>query len=90
MNKINMGLLMIAVFCACSVVTSQHVARKLYSDLQKEQKSAQQLEIEFGQLQLEQSTWGSHALIEQVATSQLKMQVPDPRQIQIISSARNP
>ncbi|OWY40894.1 cell division protein FtsL [Xenophilus sp. AP218F] len=86
MNKLNATLLVIAVLSAWSVVTSTHVSRKLYSDLQKETKSAQQLEIEFGQLQLEQSTWGAHAVIERAAQSRLGMHTPDPRQIQVISA----
>lgn len=85
MNKLNGILLVIVVFCSWSVVTSQYVSRKLYGDMQKEQKTAQQLEVEFGQLQLEQSTWGAHAVIEKAASSRLNMHTPDPRQIQVIS-----
>ncbi|MCD4501928.1 cell division protein FtsL [Chromobacterium vaccinii] len=86
MNKLNATLLLMAVFSAWSVVTSTHVSRKLYSDLQKETKSGQQLEVEFGQLQLEQSTWGAHAVIEKAASSRLDMHTPDPRQIQVITA----
>ncbi|WP_293759677.1 cell division protein FtsL [uncultured Aquitalea sp.] len=85
MNRLNAILLLIVVVSSWSVVTSTHVSRKLYSDLQKEQKSAQQLEVEFGQLQLEQSTWGAHAVIEKAA-GRLGMHTPDPRQIQVITS----
>ncbi|NHR04638.1 cell division protein FtsL [Chromobacterium haemolyticum] len=88
MNKLNAILLVIVVLSAWSVVTSTHVSRKLYSDLQKERKSVQQLEIEFGQLQLEQSTWGAHAVIEKAASSRLDMHTPDPRQIQVVSPGK--
>ncbi|HJV06008.1 MAG TPA: cell division protein FtsL [Chromobacteriaceae bacterium] len=86
MNRLNAILLALVVFCAWSVVTSQYVARKLYGDMQKEQKAAKQLAVEYGQLQLEQSTWGAHAVIEKAASSRLGMHVPDPRQIQVISA----
>jgi len=85
MNRLCAILLTLVVVSAWSVVTSQHVSRRLYSDLQKEQKSAQQLEVEYGQLQLEQSTWGAHAVIEKAASTRLGMHTPDQRQIQVIS-----
>lgn len=86
MNRINASLLAIVVLSAWSVVTSQHVSRTLYSDLQKEQKSQHQLDVEYGQLMLEQGTWGAHALIEKAAETRLGMHTPDPRQIQVITA----
>jgi len=54
------GLLLVAVvLCALSVVTSQHKARKLFIELQKEKEQAQKMDVEWGQLQLEQSTWAT-------------------------------
>lgn len=86
MNRVNAILLAIVVLCAWSVVTSQHIARTLYSDLQKEQKSQHQLDVEYGQLMLEQGTWGAHALIEKAAESRLGMHTPDPREVQVITA----
>ncbi|MBI3145929.1 MAG: cell division protein FtsL [Pseudogulbenkiania sp.] len=85
MNKLNAILLGILVLCAWSVVTSQHVSRQLYGNLEREQKSAKQLEVEYGQLLLEQSTWGAHALIEKTAALRLSMQTPDQRQVQVVA-----
>ena len=76
MARLNLILLAVLVVCALSVVTSQHKARKLYVELQKEQELAKQLEVEWGQLQLEQSTWAMHARIEKIASGQLMMRVP--------------
>jgi cell division protein FtsL len=45
----------------------------------------QKYETEFGQLQLEQSTWAMHSRIEELATKRLQMQVPDAKRIQVIS-----
>ncbi|MGA7750246.1 MAG: cell division protein FtsL, partial [Gallionella sp.] len=40
------GLLLVAVvMCALSVVTSQHKARKLFIELQKEKEQAQQMDV---------------------------------------------
>lgn len=83
-NGLNALLLVAVVMCALSVVTSQHKARKLYIELQKEKEYAQQMEVEWGQLQLEQSTWATPARVEKVAVQQLKMQLPKNGQVQFI------
>lgn len=67
------------------VITAQHKARKLYFELEKQQNLAQKYETEFGQLQLEQSTWAMHSRIEDLAAKKLKMQVPDAKRIQVIA-----
>ena len=72
-----MLLLLIVVVCALGVVTSQHRGRKLFQDLEAEQERARQLDIEFGQLQLELSTWATHPRIEKVARDRLHMVTPD-------------
>lgn len=77
MLRFNMILLLIAVVCALGVVTSQHRARKLFQDLEGEQEKARQLDIEFGQLQLEMSTWATHPRIEKIARDRLHMVTPD-------------
>ena len=73
--------------CALALVTSQHQARKLYVELQKEQELAKQLEVEWGQLQLEQSTWATHARVEKLALRALGMRVPAADRIQVIAPA---
>jgi cell division protein FtsL len=82
--KLNLLLLLVLVVCALGLVTSQHKARKLFTDLEREQARARELEVEFGQLQLEASTWGLHARIEKVATGTLGMRTPDPRRVRVV------
>ncbi len=84
MTKLNLILFAVLLACALSVVTSQHKARKLYIELQAQQNQAKQYEIEWGQLQLEQSTWATHARIEQIAASHLQMKVPETTRTQVI------
>lgn len=81
MIRLNMFLLLAAVFCALSVVTSQHKARKLFQALEAEQDRAKLLEVEFGQLQLELSTWATSPRIEKIAREKLKMRVPETAKI---------
>jgi cell division protein FtsL len=82
--KLNLLLLLVLVVCALGLVTSQHKARKLFSDLERELARARELDVEFGKLQLEASTWGLHARVEKVATGTLGMRVPDPRRVRVV------
>src|SRR3990167_9536407 len=83
-GALNVLLLAAVVICALSVVTSQHKARKLYIELQKQKELAQQMDVEWGQLQLEQSTWAALTRVEKIAMQQLQMQFPQSGQIQFI------
>lgn len=81
---LNALLLVAVVVCALSVVTSQHKARKLFLELQQGKDRAQQMEVEWGQLQLEQSTWATLARVEKIAVQQLQMQMPDNERVRFI------
>jgi len=86
-TRLNVLLALILAACALGVVTSQHKARKLFVELQKEKELARQYEVEWGQLQLEQSTWAMHSRIEKIAGKHLQMQVPEPARIQVVAPA---
>ena len=73
------------IMVSLGVVTSQHKARKLYFELEQQQDLSKKYDTEYGQLQLEQSTWAMHSRIEELATKKLNMQVPDAKRIQVIS-----
>jgi cell division protein FtsL len=87
MLRINLLLLAALIACALALVTSQHQARKLYVELQKEQDGAKALEVEWGQLQLEASTWATHARVEQFAVQKLGMRVPPAARVQVVPDA---
>ncbi|MDE2117276.1 MAG: cell division protein FtsL [Betaproteobacteria bacterium] len=84
MTRTPLLLLLVLIACALGVVTSQHKARKLFVELQKEKDRAQQMEVEWGQLQLEQSTWAMPARVEKIAAAKLQMQLPKSGQIRFI------
>jgi cell division protein FtsL len=86
-TKVHLLLLVVVIACALGVVTSQHKARKLFVELQNEKDRAQQMEVEWGQLQLEQSTWAMPARVEKIAAVKLQMQLPKSAQIQFIRSS---
>ena len=85
MAKLNLLLLAVLVACAIGLVTSQHKARQLFSNLEREQSRARELDIDYGRLQLEASTWGLHQRVEKIAAGTLGMRVPDPRRVRIIA-----
>jgi len=84
MTRINLILFVVLILCALALVTSQHRSRKLYVELQKEQDVARQLEVEWGQLQLEQGTWAMHARIEKIAAQSLGMHAPPAERTRVI------
>jgi cell division protein FtsL len=85
MVRLNLISVAILIACALALVTSQHRSRQLYVELQKQQDLARQLEVEWGQLQLEQGTWAMHARVEKIATRALGMQVPPPARVRVVA-----
>ncbi len=76
MARLNILLTVVLVLTALAVVSAQHRARKLFSELEREQEKSRQFEIEWGQLQLEQSTWAAHGRVEKIARAKLGMSLP--------------
>ena len=87
MVRLNLLLLAVLIVCALSLVTSRHQARKLFVDLEREQALTRAYEVEYGQLQLEQSTWAMPARVEKIAREQLRLQLPRSARIEIIGDA---
>ena len=87
MVRLNLILFAILVACALALVTAQHKSRKLYVELQKEQELAKRLEVEWGQLQLEQRTWAMHGRVEKIATEKLDMRVPSSSRIRVVPAS---
>jgi cell division protein FtsL len=88
--KLNLLLLLVLVVCALGLVTSQHKARKLFSELERAQARARDLDVEYGKLQLESRTWALHTRIERVATGTLGMRTPDARRVRVVEVAGAP
>jgi len=78
-------LLAFVILCALGVITSQHQARKAFSELEGEQAIAKKLAEEWTQLQLEQSTWATNKRVEAVASKQLGMRLPDSKSTVIVN-----
>ena len=74
----------VCVTSALALVYTKHESRKLFVELETLTHERDQLNIEWGQLQIEQSTWSTHARIEQVATDDLALVRPEATDIFVI------
>ena len=83
---IAMPLLWLAALgSAAGAIYCKHRARTLFVELETLNARRDNLQIEWGQLQLEQSAWSTHAFVERVASTKLHMAMPPPKEIEIVS-----
>lgn len=85
MTRLNLMLFCALIFSSLGLVNAQHKARKLYIELEQINQQAKQTNQEYGQLQLEQSTWAMHSRVEMIAVQQLQMQVPEAKRVQVVA-----
>ena len=74
----------VCVTSALALIYTKHESRKLFVELETLTQERDELNIEWGQLQIEQSTWATHARIEQVASDDLSLVRPDSTEIFVI------
>ncbi|MCM8855156.1 MAG: cell division protein FtsL [Candidatus Thiodiazotropha sp.] len=79
------GLLVVAVLAsAVAVVYSKYLSRKHFVALQEIQAEQERIGIEWGRLQLEESTLATHSEVEKKARDRLKMHLPNFNEIVVI------
>jgi len=75
-----LGLLVVLVVSsAVGVVYARHEGRKQFVVLQQLSRERDDLDIEWGRLQLEQGAWAAHGRIERIAHEKLDMRLPMAR-----------
>ena len=79
-----LALALVCVISAIALIFTKHESRKLFIELERLSDERDELNIEWGQLQIEQSTWATHARIEQVATGRLRLSRPATEDIYVI------
>jgi cell division protein FtsL len=85
-RAIVIGTLAVAVVgSGIGVVLTRHESRKLFVDFQKLEAERDRMNDEWGQLQLEQATWGLPARVEDIAHSKLQMELPQPQSTIMVS-----
>ncbi len=80
-----LALLVLAnVASALLVVRDRHQHRQEFIALSKLEKARDELNIEFGRLQLEQATWAESNRVDQVARARLGMVFPRTEDIVVL------
>ncbi|HEY4974203.1 MAG TPA: cell division protein FtsL [Steroidobacteraceae bacterium] len=92
MSTVRRLLLLVLPLLWCAVlVTSagaiyaKYRARELFVELERLNTGRDELDAEWGRLQLEQSAWSSYAFVERVASERLHMSIPDSRDIETLT-----
>jgi cell division protein FtsL len=83
-------LLLPLLWCAvlatsAGAIYAKYRARELFVELERLDSARDELDAEWGRLQLEQSAWSTYAFVERVASERLHMSIPDSRDIEILS-----
>lgn len=82
----------VLAFCmvgtALSVVYTTHKSRSLSTEMQYLKNSQRKLQLEWGRLLLERSTWSSHDRIWSLARNKLDMHEPNPAEWVIVTNGR--
>ena len=73
------------VISAIWVIKTKHQSRQLFVELESLNRERDRLQVDWGRLQLEESTWGTHARVETLATQQLSLRRPTPEQIVVVA-----
>ena len=66
------------------VIYAKHEVRSRFIELQQLTRTRDDLDIEWGQLQIEQSTLARHARVEQTARDELRMTIPQAADLRIV------
>ena len=85
LGRWSVALLWLLLFAsAIAVVWTRHETRSLFIELQQLSKQRDGLDIEWGQLKIEQSAWSTHGRVEQAARANLKMVIPKPEEVRLV------
>jgi cell division protein FtsL len=77
-------LMLVVMVSAFQVIYAKHQNRQAFTELQKLMQQQDQMETEWGQLQLEQATWAAHGRVEKIASNELEMVIPPAGTVSIV------
>ena len=79
------GLLAVALFVsALATVYVQHHRRMQFVELRILERERDAMQVEWGQLKLEQSTWATHERIERLALEKLDLHMPPAAEVVLV------
>ncbi len=70
---------------AVALVYVQHYRRMQFVDLRKLERERDAMQVEWGQLKLEQGTWATHERIERLAVDELDLRTPAAAEVVLVS-----
>ena len=83
MSRLNVALVLLLMACALALIQSQHRSRTYFVELERLKKQAHMLDEQWGQLQLEQSTWANPARVDTLARTRLGLIAPPNDRVRI-------
>ncbi|MDP2028351.1 MAG: cell division protein FtsL [Thiobacillus sp.] len=83
MSRLNIVLALMLMGCALAVIQAQHRSRTYFVGLERLKKEARLLDEQWGQLQLEQSTWANPARVDTLARTRLGLMSPPQERIHV-------
>ncbi|HEC20762.1 MAG TPA: cell division protein FtsL [Gammaproteobacteria bacterium] len=87
MNKLLLVMIVAVLASALGVIEAKHQSRKRFVALQALEKVRDDMNVEWGQLQLEQGAWATHSRVERIAREKLHMVMPKMEEIVIVKQA---
>ena len=78
------ALSMLVVISAIACVYARHESRSQFTQLQSLTAQRDALEVNWGRLQIEQSTWSAYARVERQARKHMAMRIPVPEEIEVV------
>ncbi|MDO6460322.1 cell division protein FtsL [Granulosicoccaceae sp. 1_MG-2023] len=78
------ALLMLNVCTAMAVVYSKHKSRVYHIELSELREEADELDVQWGRLQLEEGALSEYGRIERIATEKLGMKRPPDAEIRLV------
>ncbi len=85
-NRVALAALVVAVLAsAVAAVYAKHRNRKLFMELQALTEERDSLEVDWSRLQIEQSTWSTHARVEQLARGEIGMRSPPAAEQRLVT-----
>ena len=81
-------LLLAVIASAVAVVWTHHVRRSLFVELDEVEARRDRLQVEWGRLQIEQSTWAESDRIERVASQKLNLHLSRARATVLVAAER--
>jgi cell division protein FtsL len=79
-----LGLFGLIIVSGVGVVYAKHASRRLFVEQQELRATRDDIDIEWGRLQLELATWGTDSQVEKLARERLKMREPLPDEVVVL------